>query len=84
MQLLDGKATSDQLKKEIADKVAAIKQAGGKVPHAGNGAEDFALRALAHAGRAEEKQCIVPVRHGGQYRGTGQGTGGWGHSGKRQ
>jgi methylenetetrahydrofolate dehydrogenase (NADP+)/methenyltetrahydrofolate cyclohydrolase len=33
MQLLDGKATSEQLKQEIADKVAAIKQAGGKVPH---------------------------------------------------
>jgi len=33
MQLLDGKATSDQLKKEIAGKVAAIKAAGGKVPH---------------------------------------------------
>jgi methylenetetrahydrofolate dehydrogenase (NADP+)/methenyltetrahydrofolate cyclohydrolase len=33
MQLLDGKATSDQLKKEIAGKVAAIKAKGGKVPH---------------------------------------------------
>ena len=33
MQLLDGKATSDQLKKEIAEKVAAIKAAGGRVPH---------------------------------------------------
>lgn len=33
MQLLDGKATSEQLKAEIAEKVAAIKGAGGKVPH---------------------------------------------------
>ncbi len=33
MKLLDGKATSDQLKQEIAGKVAAIKAAGGKVPH---------------------------------------------------
>ena len=33
MQLLDGKATSEQLKAEIADKVSAIKAAGGKVPH---------------------------------------------------
>lgn len=33
MQLLDGKATSEQLKLEIAAKVAAIKKAGGKVPH---------------------------------------------------
>jgi methylenetetrahydrofolate dehydrogenase (NADP+) / methenyltetrahydrofolate cyclohydrolase len=33
MQLLDGKATSDQLKKEIASKVAEIKAKGGKVPH---------------------------------------------------
>lgn len=33
MKLLDGKATSDQLKQEIAAKVAAIKAAGGKVPH---------------------------------------------------
>jgi methylenetetrahydrofolate dehydrogenase (NADP+)/methenyltetrahydrofolate cyclohydrolase len=33
MQLLDGKATSEQLKQEIAEKVAAIKAAGGKVPH---------------------------------------------------
>ena len=33
MQLLDGKATSEQLKQEIAGKVAAIKKAGGKVPH---------------------------------------------------
>lgn len=33
MQLLDGKATSEELKAEIADKVAAIKAAGGKAPH---------------------------------------------------
>ena len=33
MQLLDGKATSEQLKAEIAEKVAAIKAANGKVPH---------------------------------------------------
>jgi len=33
MKLLDGKATSDQLKQEIAGKVAAIKAQGGKVPH---------------------------------------------------
>lgn len=33
MQLLDGKATSEQLKAEIADKVSAIKAAGGKAPH---------------------------------------------------
>ncbi len=33
MQLLDGKATSEQLKQEIAGKVAAIRAKGGKVPH---------------------------------------------------
>ena len=33
MQLLDGKATSEQLKAEIAEKVAVIKAADGKVPH---------------------------------------------------
>ena len=33
MQLLDGKATAEQLKQEISEKVAAIKAAGGKVPH---------------------------------------------------
>jgi len=33
MQLLDGKATAEQLKQEIADKVAAIKARGGKIPH---------------------------------------------------
>lgn len=33
MQLLDGKATSEQLKAEITEKVAAIKAANGKVPH---------------------------------------------------
>jgi methylenetetrahydrofolate dehydrogenase (NADP+)/methenyltetrahydrofolate cyclohydrolase len=33
MKLLDGKATSDQLKTEIAGKVSAIKASGGKVPH---------------------------------------------------
>jgi methylenetetrahydrofolate dehydrogenase (NADP+)/methenyltetrahydrofolate cyclohydrolase len=33
MQLLDGKATSEQLKAEIAEKVAVIKAANGKVPH---------------------------------------------------
>ena len=33
MKLLDGKATSEQLKQEISEKVEAIKAAGGKVPH---------------------------------------------------
>ena len=33
MQLLDGKATSEQLKQEISEKVAEIKSGGGKVPH---------------------------------------------------
>lgn len=33
MKLLDGKATSDQLKTEIAAKVAEIKAQGGRVPH---------------------------------------------------
>ncbi len=33
MQLLDGKATAAQLQQEIADKVSAIRAAGGKVPH---------------------------------------------------
>ncbi|MDT8399494.1 MAG: tetrahydrofolate dehydrogenase/cyclohydrolase catalytic domain-containing protein [Pseudomonadales bacterium] len=33
MQLLDGKATSAQLQQEIAEKVSAIKAAGGRVPH---------------------------------------------------
>lgn len=33
MQLIDGKAISDQVKQEIAQEVAAIKAAGGKIPH---------------------------------------------------
>lgn len=33
MQLIDGKAVSAQMKKEIAEEVAQIKQAGGKIPH---------------------------------------------------
>ena len=32
-QLLDGKATAAQMKLEMAEEVARIKQAGGKVPH---------------------------------------------------
>lgn len=32
-QILDGKAVSAQMKKEIAEEVARIKAAGGKVPH---------------------------------------------------
>lgn len=33
MELIDGKKISTQVKSEIADEVARIKQAGGKVPH---------------------------------------------------
>ena len=33
MQLIDGKATAAQIKKEIAQEVAAIKANGGKTPH---------------------------------------------------
>ncbi len=33
MQLIDGKAISDQVKQEIAKEVTAIKAAGGKIPH---------------------------------------------------
>lgn len=33
MQLIDGKAISAQIKKEIAEEVAQIKAAGGKTPH---------------------------------------------------
>lgn len=33
MQLIDGKATAAQIKKEIAQEVAAIKAKGGKTPH---------------------------------------------------
>lgn len=33
MQLLDGKATSEQIKVEIAEQVKLIKAAGGRVPH---------------------------------------------------
>lgn len=33
MQLIDGKAISAQMKKEIAEEVAKIKTAGGKTPH---------------------------------------------------
>lgn len=33
MQLMDGKAVSAQMKKEIAAEVAQIKEAGGKIPH---------------------------------------------------
>ncbi|MDH6303875.1 methylenetetrahydrofolate dehydrogenase (NADP+)/methenyltetrahydrofolate cyclohydrolase [Parabacteroides sp. PF5-5] len=33
MQLIDGKAVSAQMKKEIAEEVAQIKKAGGKIPH---------------------------------------------------
>lgn len=33
MQLLDGKATSEQIKAEIAEQVTLIKASGGKIPH---------------------------------------------------
>ena len=33
MQLIDGKAISAQIKKEIAEEVSQIKAAGGKTPH---------------------------------------------------
>ena len=33
MQLIDGKATSAEIKKEIAKEVEQIKAAGGKTPH---------------------------------------------------
>lgn len=33
MQIIDGKATADEIKKEIALEVAEIKQVGGKIPH---------------------------------------------------
>jgi methylenetetrahydrofolate dehydrogenase (NADP+)/methenyltetrahydrofolate cyclohydrolase len=33
MQILDGKATSEQIKAEIADQVTLIKASGGKIPH---------------------------------------------------
>ena len=33
MQLIDGKATSIEIKKEIAKEVLQIKAAGGKTPH---------------------------------------------------
>lgn len=33
MQLIDGKAISDQIKKEIAEEVEQIKKQGGKTPH---------------------------------------------------
>lgn len=32
-QLIDGKAVAAQIKKELADEVAEIKKAGGKIPH---------------------------------------------------
>ena len=32
-QLLDGKAVSAQMKKEMAEEVAQIKAAGGRIPH---------------------------------------------------
>ncbi len=33
MQLLDGKHTSEQIRKELAEQVARIKSQGGKIPH---------------------------------------------------
>jgi methylenetetrahydrofolate dehydrogenase (NADP+)/methenyltetrahydrofolate cyclohydrolase len=33
MTILDGKATAETIRKEIADEVSAIREAGGKVPH---------------------------------------------------
>ena len=33
MELIDGKAIADKIKQEIAEEVAAIKAAGGKIPH---------------------------------------------------
>ncbi|MCC8155388.1 MAG: bifunctional methylenetetrahydrofolate dehydrogenase/methenyltetrahydrofolate cyclohydrolase FolD [Tannerellaceae bacterium] len=33
MQLIDGKAVSSQIKKEIAEEVNRIREAGGKIPH---------------------------------------------------
>ncbi len=35
-QLLDGKAVSAQMKKEMAEEVAQIKAAGGKIPPLGS------------------------------------------------
>lgn len=32
-QLIDGKATAEQIKRELADEVAEIKRNGGKIPH---------------------------------------------------
>jgi methylenetetrahydrofolate dehydrogenase (NADP+) / methenyltetrahydrofolate cyclohydrolase len=46
MTIIDGKATADEIKKEIAIEVAAIKADGGKIPHlvailvGGNGASE--------------------------------------------
>ncbi|MDI9522529.1 MAG: tetrahydrofolate dehydrogenase/cyclohydrolase catalytic domain-containing protein, partial [Bacteroidota bacterium] len=33
MKIIDGRAISAQIKKEIAEEVARIKEAGGKTPH---------------------------------------------------
>jgi methylenetetrahydrofolate dehydrogenase (NADP+)/methenyltetrahydrofolate cyclohydrolase len=33
MQIIDGKATADEIKKEIALELAEIKASGGKIPH---------------------------------------------------
>lgn len=33
MQIIDGKATADEIKKEIALEIAEIKKVGGKIPH---------------------------------------------------
>ncbi|MCC8094318.1 MAG: bifunctional 5,10-methylene-tetrahydrofolate dehydrogenase/5,10-methylene-tetrahydrofolate cyclohydrolase, partial [Tannerellaceae bacterium] len=33
MQLIDGRAVAAQMKKEIAEKVSRIREAGGKIPH---------------------------------------------------
>ena len=33
MQIIDGKAVADEIKKEIGAEVEAIKASGGKIPH---------------------------------------------------
>ncbi len=60
MQLLDGKATSEQIKTEIAEKVKTIIASGGKVPH-------LAAVLVGHDGASETyvNNKVLHCRQGG-------------------
>jgi len=51
MKIIDGKAVSDQIKKEIKDEVNQIKSSGGKIPH-------LAAVLVGHDGGSEQSKSM--------------------------